>query len=138
MSYLKNSLKFIVLCLGMNTVFAESMHYRLFNNLVKFAGSVDGFSVLCVINFDNEKAKNELFELISISQKENLLSLEEVGNLEKYYDDVKFSTVDQLYKLKLNNKKYECKNYLKIFERFDKKKIEELEKLQIIRENMLK
>ena len=138
MFFLKNSLRFLILFSLINSAFAGNMHYPIFSNLIKFSGSIDGFSVVCVVEFDSEKAKEELFELIYISQKENLLSLDEVDKLDKYYDDVKFSTVDQLYKLKLNQRKHECRNYLKIFERFNNKKIEELEKLQTIRENMLK
>ena len=57
------------------------------------------------------------------------LSDEGVSKLKERYSSVKKSTVTQLTMLGLDRKKALCKNYLKVFEKFDSKKKEKLNEI---------
>ena len=57
------------------------------------------------------------------------LSDEGILKLKERYSRVKESTVTQLTLLGLDKKKALCKNYLKVFEKFDTKKNEKLNEI---------
>ena len=106
---------------------------KAFLDLVNYSASIDGYSSLCIKNYDDEKELNDLFRLINdIKKKYLLITDDDYDLLKSTYIKTKSATITQLMKLNLNSQKSNCSNYLKIFERFDRKKhksLEELEKL---------
>ena len=117
------------LCLGT----AVAAPDKVFLDLVNYSASIDGYSSLCIKNYDDEKELNDLFRLINdIKKKYLLITDDDYDLLKSTYIRTKSATITQLMKLNLNSQKSNCNNYLKIFERFDRKKhksLEELEKL---------
>jgi hypothetical protein len=74
-----------------------------------------------------------LFTLLNEVKSEYLLITEDDYNvLKSTYIKTKSATISLLMKLKLNSQKKSCNKYLKIFERFDRKKQKSLEDLEKI------
>ena len=68
--------------------------------------------------------------LRELKEKYLILTDDDYEVLRSTYMKTKSATITQLMKLKLNRQKNNCGNYLKIFERFDRKKQESLRKLE--------
>ena len=106
---------------------------KVFLDLVNYSASIDGYSSLCIKNYDDEKELNDLFGLINdIKKKYLLITDDDYELLKSTYIRTKSATITQLMKLNLNSQKSNCNNYLKIFERFDRKKLKSLEDLEKI------
>ena len=104
---------------------------KLFIDLVNYSASIDGYSSLCVQNYDDDRELNSLFNLLrDLKEKYLLLTDDDYDMLRSTYIKTKSATITQLMKLKLNVQKNNCSNYLKIFERFDRKKQKNLEDLE--------
>tara|TARA_Y100000816_G_scaffold245874_1_gene193970 strand:- start:112 stop:528 length:417 start_codon:yes stop_codon:yes gene_type:complete len=104
---------------------------KLFVDLVNYSASIDGYSSLCVQNYDDDQELNSLFALLRELKDEYLLFTDDdYDMLKSTYMRTKSATITQLMKLKLNVQKSSCGNYLKIFERFDRKKQKSLEDLE--------
>ena len=104
---------------------------KLFIDLVNYSASIDGYSSMCVKNYDDEKEQESLFALLrELKEKYLILTDDDYAILRSTYMKTKSATITQLMKLKLNRQKSNCGNYLKIFERFDRKKQESLRKLE--------
>ena len=104
---------------------------KLFIDLVNYSASIDGYSSLCVQNYDDDRELNSLFALLrELKDKYLLLTDDDYDMLKSNYMRTKSATITQLMKLKLNVQKNSCGNYLKIFERFDRKKQKSLEDLE--------
>ena len=122
--------KFILILILISQVsFAQSLNYSLFNDYVQYSSSVDAYSIICVKNFDENKAESELFELITLLQKKANLSEEDMLDLRRKYTSINKSTVSQLIQLGVNKNRELCSNYLKVFERFDVKKNDMLDEI---------
>tara|TARA_B110001450_G_C17377771_1_gene382414 strand:- start:81 stop:476 length:396 start_codon:yes stop_codon:yes gene_type:complete len=122
--------KFILILILISQVsFAQSLNYSLFNDYVQYSSSVDAYSVICVKNFDENKAESELFELITLLQEKANLSEEDMLDLRRKYSSINKSTVSQLIQLGVNKNRELCSNYLKVFERFDVKKNDMLDEI---------
>jgi len=107
-------------------ILAESKTYLLFKDLVQYTSSVDAYSNICVRNFNHKQAELDLFDLILMLKINYSLEERDIVNLRDKYDKINQSTTSQLTQLGLSKRKQLCKKYLKIFERFDKKKNEKL------------
>tara|TARA_Y100000768_G_scaffold383807_1_gene366597 strand:- start:542 stop:946 length:405 start_codon:yes stop_codon:yes gene_type:complete len=119
----------LVIPLFINTV--EAAPDKVFLDLVNYSASIDGYSSLCVKNYNDEEELNNLFELIKdIKKKYLLITDDDYELLKSTYIRTKSATITQLMKLNLNSQKSDCTNYLKIFERFDRKKQKSLEELE--------
>jgi|TARA_B100000959_G_scaffold268929_1_gene314139 hypothetical protein len=105
---------------------AESTNYLLFKDLVQYTSSVDAYSNICVKNFNHKQAETDLFDLILILKINYRLEENDIMALRDKYHRINKSTTSQLTQLGLNKRKNLCTKYLKIFERFDKKKNEKL------------
>lgn len=106
---------------------------KLFLDFVNYSASIDGYSSLCIKNYNDEKEMTNLFTLLNKVKSEYLLITEDDYNvLKSTYIKTKSATISQLMKLKLNSQKKSCNKYLKIFERFDRKKQKSLEDLEKI------
>ena len=104
---------------------------KLFIDLVNYSASIDGYSSLCVQNYDDDQELNSLFALLrELKDKYLLFTDDDYDILKSTYMKTKSATITQLMKLKLNVQKNNCSNYLKIFERFDRKKQKSLEDLE--------
>ena len=104
---------------------------KLFIDLVNYSASIDGYSSLCVQNYDDDRELNSLFNLLrDLKEKYLLFTDDDYNMLRSTYIKTKSATITQLMKLKLNVQKNNCSNYLKIFERFDRKKQKNLEDLE--------
>tara|TARA_A100001035_G_scaffold144864_1_gene113982 strand:- start:421 stop:837 length:417 start_codon:yes stop_codon:yes gene_type:complete len=104
---------------------------KLFIDLVNYSASIDGYSSLCVQNYDDDRELNSLFNLLrDLKEKYLLFTDDDYNMLRSTYIKTKSATITQLMKLKLNVQKSNCSNYLKIFERFDRKKQKNLEDLE--------
>ena len=104
---------------------------KLFIDLVNYSASIDGYSSLCVQNYDDDLELNSLFSLLrDLKEKYLLFTDDDYDMLRSTYIKTKSATITQLMKLKLNVQKNNCSNYLKIFERFDRKKQKSLEDLE--------
>ena len=104
---------------------------KLFIDLVNYSASIDGYSSMCVKNYDDEKEQESLFALLrELKEKYLILTDDDYAILRSTYMKTKSATITQLMKLKLNRQKSNCGNYLKIFERFDRKKQESLRQLE--------
>ena len=119
----------LILILISQVSFAQSLNYSLFNDYVQYSSSVDAYSIICVKNFDENKAESELFELITLLQKKANLSEEDMLDLRRKYTSINKSTVSQLIQLGVNKNRELCSNYLKVFERFDVKKNDMLDEI---------
>ena len=78
----------LILILIPNIVLSQSLNYPLFNDYVQYSSSVDAYSVICVKNFDENKAESELFELITLLQKKANLSEEDMLDLRRKYTSI--------------------------------------------------
>tara|TARA_B100001063_G_scaffold38148_1_gene31739 strand:- start:530 stop:934 length:405 start_codon:yes stop_codon:yes gene_type:complete len=119
----------ITVALFFNTAVASPD--RLFLDLVNYSASIDGYSSLCIKNYNDEKELASLFSFLSDIKTEYLLITDDdYDMLKSSYIKTKSATISQLMKLKLNSQKKSCNKYLKIFERFDRKKQKSLEDLE--------
>ena len=122
--------KFIItIVLFFNTVVASPN--KLFLDLVNYSASIDGYSSLCIKNYNDEQELTNLFSFLNDIKSEYLLiTNDDYDMLKSSYIKTKSATISQLMKLKLNSQKKSCNKYLKIFERFDRKKQKSLEDLE--------
>ena len=122
--------KFIItIVLFFNTAVANPD--KLFLDLVNYSASIDGYSSLCIKNYNDEKELTNLFSFLNDIKSEYLLITDDdYDMLKSSYIKTKSATISQLMKLKLNSQKKSCNKYLKIFERFDRKKQKSLEDLE--------
>ena len=109
--------------------YAESPEYSLFRDYVQYSSSVDAYSKMCVKNFQPRSAETELFELINLLINKTQLKGEDIERLKEKYSRINTSTLTQLRRLGLDTEKRLCKNYLKVFERFDEKRNEKLNEI---------
>ena len=109
--------------------YAESPEYSLFRDYVQYSSSVDAYSKMCVKNFQPASAETELFELINLLINKTQLKGEDIERLKEKYSRINTSTLTQLRRLGLDTEKRLCKNYLKVFERFDEKRNEKLNEI---------
>ena len=127
---------FIIKCIAAVVLFfntAVAGPDKLFLDFVNYSASIDGYSSLCIKNYNDEKEMANLFILLNEVKSEYLLITEDDYNvLKSTYIKTKSATISQLMKLKLNSQKKSCNKYLKIFERFDRKKQKSLEDLEKI------
>jgi hypothetical protein len=120
-----------VVALFINTAIASPD--KLFLDFINYSASIDGYSSLCIKNYNDEKEMTNLFSLLDEIKSEYLLITNDDYNmLKSAYIKTKSATISQLMKLKLNSQKKSCNKYLRIFERFDRKKQESLEDLEKI------
>ena len=119
----------LILILVSEVSFAQPLNYQTFSDFVQYSSSIDAYSNICVKNFNEEEAKSELFELITLLQEKANLSEQDIFKLKDKYFSVNKSTVSQLIQVGVNKNRALCANYLKIFERFDAKKSAALDKL---------
>lgn len=109
---------------------------KIFVDIVNYSASIDGYSSLCVQNYDDERELETLFTLLDqIKIRYMLITNNDYDMLKSSYIKTKSTTMSQLVKLKLNSQKNNCIKYLKIFERFDRKKQKSLEELEKIIES---
>jgi hypothetical protein len=127
---------FITKCIAVVVLFfntAVASPDKLFLDFVNYSASIDGYSSLCIKNYNDDKEMTNLFTLLNEVKSEYLLITEDDYNvLKSTYIKTKSATISQLMKLKLNSQKNSCNKYLKIFERFDRKKQKSLEDLEKI------
>ena len=125
---------FIIKCIvimPLLTSSVESAPDKLFIDIVNYSASIDGYSSLCVKNYDDDGELNSLFQFIERAQREVFLFTDDDFDMFKStYMRTKSATITQLMKLKLNVQKSKCSEYLKIFERFDRKKQKSLNDLE--------
>ena len=120
-----------VVALFINTTVASPD--KLFLDFINYSASIDGYSSLCIKNYNDEKEMTNLFSLLDEIKSEYLLITNDDYNmLKSAYIKTKSATISQLMKLKLNSQKKSCNKYLKIFERFDRKKQKSLDDLEKI------
>ena len=119
----------LILTLLPKVGFSESSGYSLFRDYVQYSSSVDAYSKMCVKNFQPNLVEVELFELINLLNEKARLSSSEIEQLKEKYARINTSTLSQLTRLGLDKKKRLCKNYLKVFERFDEKRNEKLDEI---------
>ncbi len=112
-----------------NDVRPDNPIYNIFEDFVQFSSSVDTYSDVCIRDFDQDKAQQDLFDLISKFRESIQLSELEINKLKEKYFRINQSTRSQLIQLGLMKERNLCKKYLKIFERFDNKKNEKLMKI---------
>ena len=117
---------FITKCIAAVVLFfntAVASPDKLFLDFVNYSASIDGYSSLCIKNYNDEKEMANLFILLNEVKSEYLLITEDDYNmLKSTYIKTKSATISQLMKIKLNSQKKRCNKYLKIFERLDRKK----------------
>ena len=123
-------IKYILILILVSEVgFTQPSSYETFSDFVQYSSSIDAYSNICVKNFNEEEAKSELFELITLLQEKANLSEQDIFKLKDKYFNINKSTVSQLIQVGVNRNRALCANYLKIFERFDAKKSAALDKL---------
>ncbi len=104
---------------------------KVFIDLINYSASIDGYSSLCVQNYDDDRELELLFNLLrELKEKYLLFTDDDYDMLKSTYMKTKSATITQLMKIRLNVQKSNCSNYLKIFERFDRKKQKSLEDLE--------
>ncbi len=122
--------KFFILTLFFSNIAAANPN-KAFLDLVNYSASIDGYSSLCVKNYNDEQESANLFILLSDIKKKYLLITDDDYNmLRSSYIKTKSATINQLSRLKLDSQKNMCGKYLKIFERFDRKKQKSLNDLE--------
>ena len=122
--------KFFILTLLFSNIAAANPN-KAFLDLVNYSASIDGYSSLCVKKYNDEQESANLFLLLSDIKKKYLLITDDDYNmLKSSYIKTKSATINQLSRLKLNSQKNMCVKYLKIFERFDRKKQKSLNDLE--------
>ena len=97
--------KFIItIVLFFNTAVASPD--KLFLDLVNYSASIDGYSSLCIKNYNDEKELTNLFSFLNDIKSEYLLITDDDYNmLKSSYIKTKSATISQLMKLKLNSQK---------------------------------
>jgi hypothetical protein len=122
--------KLFILTLFFSNIAAANPN-KAFLDLVNYTASIDGYSSLCVKNYNDEQESANLFILLDDIKKKYLLITDDDYNiLRSSYIKTKSATINQLSRLKLNSQKNMCGKYLKIFERFDRKKQKSLDDLE--------
>ena len=122
--------KFFILTLFFSNIAAANPN-KSFLDLVNYSASIDGYSSLCVKNYNDEQESANLFILLSdIKKKYLLITDDDYDMLRSSYIKTKSATINQLSRLKLDSQKNMCGKYLKIFERFDRKKQKSLNDLE--------
>ena len=122
--------KFFILILFFSNIAAANPN-KAFLDLINYTASIDGYSSLCVKNYNDEQESANLFILLDDIKKKYLLITDDDYNmLRSSYIKTKSATINQLSRLKLNSQKNMCGKYLKIFERFDRKKQKSLDDLE--------
>jgi len=122
--------KFFILTLFFSNIVAANPN-KAFLDLVNYTASIDGYSSLCVKNYNDEQESANLFILLDdIKKKYLLITDDDYDMLRSSYIKTKSATINQLSRLKLNSQKNMCGKYLKIFERFDRKKQKSLNDLE--------
>ena len=122
--------KFFILTLFFSNIAAANPN-KAFLDLINYTASIDGYSSLCVKNYNDEQESANLFILLDdIKKKYLLITDDDYDMLRSSYIKTKSATINQLSRLKLNSQKNMCGKYLKIFERFDRKKQKSLDKLE--------
>ena len=122
--------KFFILTLLFSNIAAANPN-KAFLDLINYTASIDGYSSLCVKNYNDEQESANLFILLDDIKKKYLLITDDDYNmLRSSYIKTKSATINQLSRLKLNSQKNMCGKYLKIFERFDRKKQKSLDDLE--------
>ena len=98
---------FIAKCIAVVVLFfntALASPDKLFLDFVNYSASIDGYSSLCIKNYNDEKEMANLFILLNEVKSEYLLITEDDYNLLKStYIKTKSATISQLMKLKLNS-----------------------------------
>ena len=122
--------KFFILTLFFSNIAAANPN-KAFLDLVNYTASIDGYSSLCVKNYNDEQESANLFILLDdIKKKYLIITDDDLNMLRSSYIKTKSATINQLSRLKLNSQKNMCGKYLKIFERFDRKKQKSLDDLE--------
>ena len=122
--------KVFILTLFFSNIAAANPN-KAFLDLVNYTASIDGYSSLCVKNYNDEQESTNLFILLDdIKKKYLLITDDDYDMLRSSYIKTKSATINQLSRLKLNSQKNMCGKYLKIFERFDRKKQKSLDDLE--------
>jgi hypothetical protein len=122
--------KFFILILCFSNIAAANPN-KAFLDLINYTASIDGYSSLCVKNYNDEQESANLFILLDdIKKKYLLITDDDYDMLRSSYIKTKSATINQLSRLKLNSQKNMCGKYLKIFERFDRKKQKSLDDLE--------
>lgn len=122
--------KLFILTLFFSNIAAANPN-KAFLDLVNYTASIDGYSSLCVKNYNDEQESANLFILLDdIKKKYLLITDDDYSMLRSSYIKTKSATINQLSRLKLNSQKNMCGKYLKIFERFDRKKQKSLDDLE--------
>ena len=122
--------KFFILILCFSNIAAANPN-KAFLDLINYTASIDGYSSLCVKNYNDEQESANLFILLDdIKKKYLLITDDDYDMLRSSYIKTKSETINQLSRLKLNSQKNMCGKYLKIFERFDRKKQKSLDDLE--------
>ena len=122
--------KLFILTLFFSNIAAANPN-KAFLDLVNYSASIDGYSSLCVKNYNDEQESANLFILLDdIKKKYLLITDDDYDMLRSSYIKTKSATINQLSRLKLNSQKNMCGKYLKIFERFDRKKQKSLDDLE--------
>ena len=122
--------KFFILILCFSNIAAANPN-KAFLDLINYTASIDGYSSLCVKNYNDEQESANLFILLDdIKKKYLLITDDDYDMLRSSYIKTKSATINQLSRLKLNSQKNMCSKYLKIFERFDRKKQKSLDDLE--------
>jgi len=122
--------KFLILTLFFSNIGIANPN-KAFLDLVNYSASIDGYSSLCVKNYNDEQESANLFILLDdIKKKYLLITDDDYDMLRSSYIKTKSATINQLSRLKLNSQKNMCGKYLKIFERFDRKKQKSLDDLE--------
>ena len=122
--------KLFILTLFFSNIAAANPN-KAFLDLVNYTASIDGYSSLCVKNYNDEQESANLFILLDdIKKKYLLITDDDYSMLRSSYIKTKSATINQLSRLKLNSQKNMCGKYLKIFERFDRKKQKSLNDLE--------
>tara|TARA_B100000586_G_C19814455_1_gene303571 strand:+ start:104 stop:541 length:438 start_codon:yes stop_codon:yes gene_type:complete len=132
MLLIRNTLFFIFVIIASFNIKAEESHYQIFKEVVKLSSSLDAYSSICVMNFNKEKVQSDLFGFINLAKKLKLIDDNELRILKEDYFKVFIATDSQLNKLRLNKNKRLCREYLKMFDRIDERKIKQLIMIQAI------
>ena len=122
--------KLFILTLFFSNIAAANPN-KAFLDLINYTASIDGYSSLCVKNYNDEQESANLFILLDdIKKKYLIITDDDLNMLRSSYIKTKSATINQLSRLKLNSQKNMCGKYLKIFERFDRKKQKSLDDLE--------
>ena len=94
--------KFFILTLFFSNIAAANPN-KAFLDLVNYTASIDGYSSLCVKNYNDEQESANLFILLDdIKKKYLLITDDDYDMLRSSYIKTKSATINQLSRLKLN------------------------------------